>query len=377
MIQIALLPAVFVGFGGVFSQKVPLSVKLFSLFSVLIIVCQFLPIDGTWPSQNIKGEPHLQFFSPVPGKSLESGLFFVTILGFGLHVTQLKSATQIRLLNFIFIGAIINIALVLLQLSYSARFGTYDVFPYAISIGIFQNENHLSALLVAIIPLLTFKFIGESDRGYFYYPALLVLLVVLYAVGSRAGMFLAAATAIFSIFWFKLGNRFQGKTLLLLAICLPFAAILIWYLGIADFYMQDDRWTMTKNTWRAIQDHWMFGSGLGSFETVYSSYEFVEQIGVQYTHHAHNDVLELLLETGLVGALLMIAVLVMIVRRFRHSLFTQACAFSIVVIILHSLLDYPMRTMAIGIVVFYLVTIVVSKKEQSTRRRKTNSPSGD
>lgn len=376
LIEIALIPAVFIGFGGLFHPQISAFVRGFTLFSVVLIGLQFVPIGGdNWPSQNITSAVQLQLFSPVPGKSLESGLFFIMLLGFGLHVMQLKPETQARLLNFVFIGVAINMALVLLQLSYPSRFGTYGVLSYAISVGIFQNENHLSALFVAIIPLLTVRLIGETNRSYFYYPLLLVLVILLYAVGSRAGMFMATIIAVFSVFWFKIGPRLVGKRILWLAVFSPAFFVLIWKFGGFDAYFLDERWLMTQNTWNAVKDHWLLGSGLGSFETTYPPYEPTEQIQLKYTHHAHNDVLELLLETGLPGLILSVAMLVMVMRNFDRSLFTQACIFAIVTIILHSVLDYPLRTMAVSMIFSYFLAIVFTKRRKKVRvRMKPTKP---
>lgn len=370
LIEIALIPAIFIGFGGLFHPQISTFARVFTLLAVLFIGLQFVPIGGdNWPSQNITSAVQLQLFSPVPGKSLESGLFFIMLLGFGLHVMQLKPDDQAGLLNFIFIGVAINVALVLFQLSYPSRFGTYGVLPYAISVGIFQNENHLSTLFVAIIPLVTVRLIGETNRGYFFYPLLLVLVLLLYAVGSKAGMFMATLIAVFSVFWFKIGHRLIGKKILWLVAFSPVFFILVWKLGGFESYFLNERWLMTQNTWSAITDHWLLGSGLGSFETTYPLYEPTEQIYLKYTHHAHNDVLELLLETGLSGLLLSVAMLVMVMRNFDRSLFNQACVFAVVTIILHSTLDYPLRTMAVGMMFSYLLAIVATKKRKKVRVR--------
>ena len=370
LIKIVLIPAIFVGFGGLFSRQVTPFVRFFTLCSVVVVGFQFMPIDvDSWPSLNIISVDQLQLFSPVPGKSLESGLFFLLLLGFGLHVMQLKPESQTRLLGFVFLGVTINIIIVLMQLSYPNRFGTNDILSYVISVGIFQNENHLSALLVAIIPLVAARFLGETNRGYFCYPLLLVLIIVLYAVGSRAGMFMATLTAIFSVFWFKIGHRIIGKKIIWVVVILPVLFVLGWKIDGFDIYFQEERWLMAQNTWRAIEDHWMLGSGLGSFETTYPLYELTEQIGLKYTHHAHNDILELLLETGLPGLILSVAMLIMILRSFDRSLFTQGCIFAVLTIILHSTLDYPLRTMAVGIVFSYFMAIVLTKKGKKIKIR--------
>ena len=59
------------------------------------------------------------------------------------------------------------------------------------------------------------------------------------------------------------------------------------------------RVAMDKDTWRIFQDHPLTGTGLGTLIAVYPRYEsFYNGTTVD---HAHNDFLELLADTGLVG----------------------------------------------------------------------------
>lgn len=160
-----------------------------------------------------------------------------------------------------------------------------------------------------------------------------------------------------------------GKKIFWLVAISPVLFAVVWKLGGFETYFLDGRWVMTQNTWIAIKDHWLLGSGLGSFETTYPLYEATEQIGLLYTHHAHNDILELILETGLPGLFLLIAVLVMVMRNFDRSLFTQACIFAIFIVVLHSSVDYPLRTMAIGIIFSYFLAIIFTKRRKKVKIR--------
>ncbi len=75
---------------------------------------------------------------------------------------------------------------------------------------------------------------------------------------------------------------------------------------------------------------------------------------VAWVNHAHNDYLELLLETGLPGLLLMLAFLGWFVfqttRVWRSpfaSLFAKAATIAAAAILVHSIVDYPLRTAGI------------------------------
>ncbi len=59
------------------------------------------------------------------------------------------------------------------------------------------------------------------------------------------------------------------------------------------------------DAWRWWRDSPLFGTGLGSFETIYPSYQDFELRAV--VAHAHSDWLELALETGLLGLLAALA----------------------------------------------------------------------
>ena len=59
-------------------------------------------------------------------------------------------------------------------------------------------------------------------------------------------------------------------------------------------------------TARAARDFMPFGSGLGSFQSVYPLYEQPEQVTTTYVIHAHNDYAEVALELGIAGIILML-----------------------------------------------------------------------
>ena len=57
------------------------------------------------------------------------------------------------------------------------------------------------------------------------------------------------------------------------------------------------------------------GSGLGTFVPVYAMFEKPEDASPTYVNHAHNDILEVWLETGVLGLVLMGLFVVWLVRR--------------------------------------------------------------
>jgi O-antigen ligase len=108
-------------------------------------------------------------------------------------------------------------------------------------------------------------------------------------------------------------------------------------------------------TSRAAGDFMPLGSGLGSFRTVYQLYEKPDQVTQDYVVHAHNDYAEVALELGVAGVMLIIAFLawwaVAVWRAWRTveaGPFARAAAIASAAVLIHSLVDFPLRTAAIS-----------------------------
>ena len=120
----------------------------------------------------------------------------------------------------------------------------------------------------------------------------------------------------------------------------------------------DPRTVFSENTLEAARDFFPWGSGLGTFVQLYPSYEApIEAIPGSFANHAHNDLLELLLETGALGAILGGIFVVWLVMRSAlawqpvpqegtptDQWIARAASIALVLLILHSAVDYPLRT---------------------------------
>jgi O-antigen ligase len=114
------------------------------------------------------------------------------------------------------------------------------------------------------------------------------------------------------------------------------------------------------DTWYAIGQHWPVGTGMGTFRPVFDAAERLEFVRPTYANRAHNDYLEYLLEAGIAGALLFLAAIVFAVYRIvgmlrrdeggkmrAQALFVAG---SLLALGLHSLVDYPMRSVSLAVV---------------------------
>lgn len=244
------------------------------------------------------------------------------------------------------------------------------------SVGFFANRNHYAALLCCAIPVTaTWLIVPMLDRQ----PQRIVVLavsVVVYAsllVGlagaqSRAGIFLGVLAGLGSVgLAFVQRRRFArfgaliigGAWLIGLLLIIQYAVLGI--LGRFEQDLLDDfRLEIARVTLKAIMAFQPFGSGIGTFDAIYRMFETPEVLLQPYVNHAHNEWLELALEGGVPAIILLAAFLVWfgsaslsLWRRQPADVanldlaLARAATIIVTVLVLHSTVDYPLRTTAL------------------------------
>lgn len=184
------------------------------------------------------------------------------------------------------------------------------------------NPSFLAAFLAAMIPLLLVKTIAEwgSRKGILYGLTACTSLVVLFLTQSRSGIM---AGTIGVLLFLAIHRTLSRRQIVLLAAVLLGIPITILFLSpdLAHRFggMFDTGSTFGRRVpiWhagiRAIADAPFFGHGLGSFEQVMVSYrppDYWIHGSEDVVPHAHNEFLEIGAETGTVGILLFIWLLV-------------------------------------------------------------------
>ena len=104
-------------------------------------------------------------------------------------------------------------------------------------------------------------------------------------------------------------------------------------------------------------------------------FETPPEISQSYVNHAHNDWLELTLETGLPGLILAVLFLawfaIATYRIWRRgdsgidSLLAQAATITVTLLLAHSLVDYPLRTTALACLFGFVCALCVPPLNQS------------
>lgn len=139
-----------------------------------------------------------------------------------------------------------------------------------------------------------------------------------------------------------------------------------------DLVSFQSRAHMWRGTLELIGRTFPAGTGLGSFPLIYPLIEDPAMVGRTFVNHAHNDYLELLLETGLPGLILLVAFLgwwvIAAVRVWRSRLsspFARAATIGSAAILAHSVVDYPLRTAAVAAVFALCLALMVARPVRS------------
>ena len=134
--------------------------------------------------------------------------------------------------------------------------------------------------------------------------------------------------------------------------------------------LEDSRPDMWVDTWNGVERYWPVGSGVGTFDEVFQIEESLETLISLKAGRAHNDYLEVLLESGVFGAALILAWIVYLAwawwrgRKFSGGAATSAATAGLLCIGLQSFVDYPLRNQTLLCVAGLLVALLVAQSRK-------------
>jgi len=146
-----------------------------------------------------------------------------------------------------------------------------------------------------------------------------------------------------------------------------------------------ERFLIYADSWSWLRDSPVFGTGLGSFETVYPSYQNLDLTGL--VEHAHSDWLELALETGLAGLLAALAAACLLTvgaartwltaesREMRALIAGALCAAA--AFAFHSLFEFSFQIPGNAVVFLGIVGLLLSAplwKDKAAARVRPDAP---
>ncbi len=289
--------------------------------------------------------------------------------------------------------------------------------PNAKSFGSFVNSHHFAGYMeLALAPALGLIFAGavERERRLLYGFAALLMGVALLMTGSRGAMLSLIGEIGFLIFISsKLGNASSRdeamsedegagrgaifrRTLPRLALGAGVFVVVI--IGVVAFggdaaldrivgtVNADDptsgRTHMWATTLESIREHPFTGTGLGAFPLAYTRHDTAN--GVFRVEQAHNDYLQVLADTGIVGGVIAVAFVVVLFRtglkrlrvadKYRRGVAAGALA-GCVAALVHSFFDFTLQTTANALLFLVIVALATldERVEEKTRRRRRRS----
>jgi hypothetical protein len=287
------------------------------------------------------------------------------------HRQRLKLAAL--LLGCIFAGAILG----LLQ-----KFNGPDSALYfynntnrGMAVGWFANNNHYAIALAAALPLLwaaLVRRINSRNDGQRHplwilllFGAALVFMLGFIISGSRAGLVLGMLGCLLMLPAIIAADQHQGAKHWLFA-AMAAGLVLSIQLGLYFIVLQfapdpllDSRWQIGAATREAALSFAPAGAGPGTFVHAFQAIDGL-MFGPLTVNHAHNDYLELWLESRWVGAAIASILLFAFIwqgvrvwfRASAHSvdavMLARAAWIGLLLLLLHSLVDYPLRTTALS-----------------------------
>ena len=312
----------------------------------------------------------------LPGLAL-----FFCMLGLG------RTAWR-RMLGLLVALSLANLALAFAQVAAGQEsfLNPYPEFAPAMA-GIFANRNHqadllaIGLMLVAVFLLDGWKEARDGQRSFGKVGALVLvgvlLAIALPLIGSRAGVIVAMVMLMAVLLtsglpaWqsFRRKRGLQlGALVTLVIFIVGVQAALAWMQ--VDVALEGSRHTLLTETLQIGRQQAPLGSGVGTFIPAFEQGASDALPLSAYVNNAHNEYVQWWLEAGFAGVLLALFCLVVLLGallallRQRAGSTTRvvgmAAMMGIGVIVLHSTVDYPLRTQAMSAVFGILAGIAIA-----------------
>ena len=354
------------------------------LAGLAIVALQLVPLPASlWPELGGRADLAANYailgravpalpLSVAPYRTLATLLTVIPALALLCAVARLRayraSWLALALLAGTFAGILLG-ALQVVDAGPEASWYLYRQASFGLAAGFFANANHMATLLVISLPFLAALLVSARGGPVQRYSAVaalvagaaLVILVGLALNRSLAGYGLAVPVIAGSLAILVPAGSFALRWAITGAVALVVAATIALILSpvgdrsLGSASSVGSRAEILRTTTEATADFLPFGSGLGTFRPVYQLYEDHDRVTNVTMPHAHNDYAELVLELGIPGAILIAVFLLWWAvtaagawRMGDASHYARAATVASAAILVHSLVDYPLRTAAIA-----------------------------
>jgi O-antigen ligase len=383
------------------------------LLMLAVIAVQLVPLPpSVWTSLPGRGEAAEGFRmlgQPLPWmpislaahRTWSSALWLLPAIATLLAVIRLGGFKAQYLAWVLAIVTIASVGIGALQITGGEGSGwyLYRITNVGVTTGFFSNANHMATLLVCTVPFLAALYLDARAKGRsaqrasgMFVVLAGTLVVVFFGISvnrSVAGIalsipVLAASALMITSRRRKLPMWLYGLVALLMlgaaafAFTAPFGNTLA---GEEARASKQSRATSFTRTLDFTGDYLPFGSGIGTFGEIYPSHEKSAEVTRYYMNHVHGDYIEVALETGLPGLVLILLFLVWWLRRAfaiwrtdTPDYFARAATIASAAILAHSLVDYPLRTAAISAVLAMCCALMAEPRPKVRRSQAPAAP---
>lgn len=261
--------------------------------------------------------------------------------------------------------------------------------------GPYVNHNHYAGLMEMLTPfplVLAATRVTDGNRRIFVTAIAALMAGSIFLSGSRGGMLaFCAQMIVLAVLLVRSHQRNWRKPLMLGAFLVLVIGFLVWLGGneltrrLASIHSEARtefggglRLTIDRDCLRMLWKRPFLGWGLGTFPIVYP--QFRSFYSTFFVNEAHNDYLQLLVETGLVGFSIAVWFLVLVIRQATRKLkdwnetstgaLTVAALLGCVGILVHSALDFNLQIPANAALFYVLCAIAAAAPLHESQRRR-------
>ena len=372
---------------------------LIAAAALALLALQLIPLPSSlWPHLAGRGEfadgyrvlgmavPSLPI-SLAPYDSLATLATIIPALAMLCAIVRLKAYRPawlaLALLGATFAGILLGTLQVASGDPTNSPWYLYGFTNWGLAVGFFANANHMAILLVIALPFLAALLASARSGNVQRYSAAVALaaggaLVIVVGIAlnrSLAGYGLAVPAFIASLL-IVLPARSRARRWAALAsaalLIIAVAALALSPVGernLGSSTSIQSRQVINVTTARGIAEFLPWGTGLGTFRPVYKLFEDHDRIQPTIVNHAHNDYAELALELGVPGIALMLLCLAwwlaaaLRVWRFADAgPYARAASIATAALLVHSLVDYPLRTAALSTAFAMCLGLLVERR---------------
>ncbi|MEZ0244955.1 MAG: O-antigen ligase family protein [Sphingomonas sp.] len=281
-------------------------------------------------------------------------------------------------------------------------------------VGLFSNRNHNAVFLATMLVIAGYLF-SEHRRlhsgGNAWLGAILIAACCLLVMStllinkSRAGLLIGLLAIGIGVSLYVAGFRRDedgharpGLPLNWITIagvvCVSALGAAALFVNAASFdrlvtmsVAEDTRAQVLPQIIAMAQDNWLFGTGFGSFEYVYRTYEVGQSLMPEYLNNAHDDWLQWIIEGGLPAILIGSFFFLWLARtaiaqwRLRQTegprTLQVAMALAILLLLLlASALDYPLRVPSMMLYAVTMVALIAQPPEAKAKASRRHGGRG-